>query len=133
MRLYHLLESIRRNLDIVEKANLNDQIGYYATLHALQVACQSLIDMASLVSSALGKPPSSFSASGEVLAKEGVFDETDLRKYRGIVGFRNVLVHNYLDVNGELVREIVEKRKFEDIELLALKILKFAGSKGIDP
>ncbi len=68
-----------------------------------------------------------------MLAKEGVFSEMDLRKYRGIVGSRNVLVHNYLDVDGELVREIVEKRKFEDIELLALKILKFAGSKGIDP
>ncbi len=133
MRMYQLLNSIRENLDIVRKADLNDLIGYYAALHALQIACQSLIDMMSLASSAIGKPPASFSAAGEILAEEGVLDSEELDKYRGIVGFRNVIVHNYLDVDRDLVKYIVKTGEFEEIEFLALKVLKFTESKGIDP
>lgn len=133
MRLHHFLSHIRSNLDMVRRAGLSDDIRFYASLHALQIACQCLLDMASLVSAALGKPPSSYSEAGSFLAEEGAFDEGDLRKYKGIVGFRNVLVHNYLQVDRELVREVVEEGRFEDIELLALKVIKFAELKGIDP
>ena len=49
------------------------------------------------------------------------------------MGFRNVLVHNYLEVDRELFREIVETGKYRDIESLALKVLKFAEAREIDP
>ncbi len=133
MRLYKLLDSIRENLGLLKEVNLDRLIDYYAALHAMQIAIQSLIDMTSLVAASLGKPPSSFYEAGEILAKEGAFSEGDLAKYRGIVGFRNVLVHNYLEVDRELFREIVETGRYGDIEALALKVLEFAEAREIDP
>ncbi len=133
MRLYNLLDSIRENLGLLKEVNLDRLIDYYAALHAMQIAIQSLIDMTSLVAASLGKPPSSFYEAGEILASEGAFSEEDLAKYRGIVGFRNVLVHNYLEVDRELFREIVETGRYGDIETLALKVLEFAEAREIDP
>ena len=60
MRLYKLLDSIRENLGLLKEVNLDRLIDYYAALHAMQIAIQSLIDMTSLVAASLGKPPSSF-------------------------------------------------------------------------
>ena len=70
MRLYKLLNSIRENLSLLKEVDLDRLIDYYAALHAMQIAIQSLIDMASLVAASLGKPPSSFYDAGEILVEE---------------------------------------------------------------
>ncbi|MGQ4893816.1 MAG: HepT-like ribonuclease domain-containing protein [Candidatus Njordarchaeia archaeon] len=49
------------------------------------------------------------------------------------MGFRNILVHTYIGVNLNLVKEILEKRKYRDLLNLALKIVEKAQEKGIDP
>ena len=49
------------------------------------------------------------------------------------MGLRNVLVHNYLEVDRELFREIVETSKYRNVEALALKVLEFAEAREIYP
>ncbi|MEM0017390.1 MAG: DUF86 domain-containing protein [Candidatus Korarchaeum sp.] len=133
MRLFRFLDSIRSHLRLIEGVDLDDDISYYATLHILQVACQSLIDMVSLIAASLGHLPSTYYEAGKFLVEEGAFSEEDLRRYRGIVGFRNIVVHGYLRVDRELVRGIVRSGKYRDLERLAEKALRFAEDRGIDP
>ncbi|RLG46022.1 MAG: DUF86 domain-containing protein [Thermoproteota archaeon] len=133
MRLFELLGVIREHLELVERGDLEDPVDFLGVVHALQTACQALIDMASLVSASLGSPPSTYYDAGVTLAREGAFDEEDLRIYRGIVGFRNVVVHGYLRVNREAVVELVRSGRYRQVEELALKVIAFAQQRGIDP
>ncbi|MBS7252177.1 MAG: DUF86 domain-containing protein [Candidatus Freyarchaeota archaeon] len=50
-----------------------------------------------------------------------------------VIGFRNILVHTYLDVNTNIVLKILKERKYHNILKIALKILKYAHEKKIDP
>ena len=79
--------------------------------HTLQIAIQAALDVAShLVSDdRLGEPRSNRELF-EILARHGWISEELLATLRGIVGFRNVLVHGYGDVDLEIVRDVVENR-----------------------
>jgi len=133
VRLFDLLGVIRRHLDLAERADLEDPVEYLGALHALQTACQALIDMASLVSASLGSPPSTYYEAGVKLREEGVFDEGDLAVYRGVVGFRNVVVHGYVQVNREIVVRLIGSGRHREMEGLARKVVSFAEERGIDP
>ena len=50
--------------------------------------------------------------------------EEDYRIYADVVRFRNILVHKYMMVKEEAVREIVEKRLYRRVAELARKILE---------
>jgi len=68
-------------------------------LHALQLQAQALIDMAQRAAALMGEPTHSYAEAGAALARRGVFFPEDLRLYRAVVGFRNVLVHGYISVD----------------------------------
>jgi uncharacterized protein YutE (UPF0331/DUF86 family) len=79
--------------------------------HTLQIAIQAALDVASHVVSdnRLGEPRSNRELF-EILARHGWIGEDLLATLRGVVGFRNVLVHGYGDVDLDVVRDIVENR-----------------------
>jgi len=68
-------------------------------LHALQLQAQVLIDMVQRAAALMGEPTQSYAEAGAALARRGVFSPEDLRLYRAVVGFRNVLVHGYTSVD----------------------------------
>jgi hypothetical protein len=45
-----------------------------------------------------GEPTQSYAEAGAASERRGVFSPEDLRLYRAVVGFRNVLVHGYTSV-----------------------------------
>lgn len=77
----------------------------------LQVAIQSAIDAAAHVvaSERLGAPKGAFE-SIELLAQASWIDARLLDVMRRIVGFRNVLVHGYADVDLRVVQDVVAHR-----------------------
>lgn len=87
-------------------AYLEEDVARAATERALQVSIEALVDAASLFVSGLklGLPDSESSMVdelvGEVLSKEQASLLEDLR------GFRNVLVHQYGDLDDERVFEL---------------------------
>ncbi|ERI92107.1 putative toxin-antitoxin system, antitoxin component [Clostridiales bacterium oral taxon 876 str. F0540] len=76
----------------------------------IQRACEASIDLAMHIVSEkrLGIPQNSRDAF-EVLSSNGIIDKQMLLKFKAIVGFRNIAVHNYQAVNLNIVREIIEK------------------------
>lgn len=79
--------------------------------HTLQIAIQAALDVASHIVSdnRLGEPRSNRELF-EILARHGWIGEDLLTTLRDVVGFRNILVHGYGDVDLEIVRDIVENR-----------------------
>jgi len=107
--------------------DLNDMGQLMKFLHALQLQAQALIDMAQRAAALMGEPTHSYVEAGVVLARKGVFAQEDLRLYRAVVGFRNVLVHGYLSVDVLRVSQILAGREYRKLADLALKILKAVG------
>ncbi|MDK2465095.1 MAG: DUF86 domain-containing protein [Candidatus Korarchaeota archaeon] len=142
MRLHRLLQIIRENLELLDARIgsegvdkiLEDKFYLLAALHALQLASQALIDLASHVISEAGiAVPASYSEVSHHLIEAGILDESDAQLFRRIVGFRNVVVHQYAAVDLGLVGEVLRGRKYMDIARLALAISRWAEERGLDP
>lgn len=75
----------------------------------LQRAIQACIDMANILISQEGLGlPSNYRQAFEILAKNNIIDEHQLKTMRAMVGFRNISVHDYEQVKPEIVKSIVE-------------------------
>ncbi len=78
-------------------------------LHTLQLAIRATMDVASHIASdeRLGEPRSNAELFA-LLARAGWIPEDDVSTLQAMVGFRNVLVHAYDDVNLSIVRDVLE-------------------------
>jgi len=142
MELKERFEYIKRNIryldDLLQRYTANDIIENYtlltSVLYVLQTSIQSMIDIGLRFLAELGKkPPNRYSDVGDSLKEEGIFDQNDAILFEKIVGFRNVVVHQYMGIDLNILKKILEERLYRDIYKLALKILKTAEVQGIDP
>src|SRR5207244_1603687 len=78
--------------------------------HTLQLAIQAALDVASHVvaDERLGEPKSNH-ALFDLLCAAGWIDDAQRHTLHEMTGFRNVVVHGYLDVDTGVVREILER------------------------
>lgn len=113
---------------------VNDFVLLNAVLHMLQTSIQSLIDCSARILSELGeRPPRTYGEIPETLARKNILPSGKAETARKMIGFRNVLVHTYLDLDAKLLLAILEERKFLDILDIALELLRYAQERGIDP
>lgn len=89
----------------------------------LQRACEASIDLAMHMVRVrrLGIPQQSRDAF-ELLREAGVVDDTLAHRMKGMVGFRNVAVHNYTALDLEIVRMILEQHLDDFREFVAAAI-----------
>ena len=90
----------------------------------LQRACELAIDMANytIKSKKLGLPQSS-KDSFSILFKSNILEEEISIKMQKMVGFRNVLVHEYQELDLELMVIVIENH-LDDILKFANSIIK---------
>ena len=79
--------------------------------HTLQIAIQSVLDVASHIVSdqRLGEPRTNQELF-ELLARNGWLTDELSRSLRAAAGLRNILVHGYAAVDKAIVRDVVENR-----------------------
>lgn len=76
----------------------------------LQIAAQACIDIGShVIADREFRPPYGYGDIFTVLLEEGLLPETLANTMKQIAGFRNVLVHDYLDVDPKIVYESLKK------------------------
>ena len=104
---------IQRVLDVYGGAPsaLDDLTKQDSIILNLQRACEASIDLAMHIVSRkrLGVPQSSRDAF-ELLAKADLISEELMVSLKGMVGFRNIAVHNYQAMKLEVVVHIIEGR-----------------------
>ena len=120
-------------LDSIAERGLNDWVVELAALHALQVQAQALLGMMVRIASRLGYSPESPGEAARLLADEGLLAGDDLDFARRLIGFRNILVHEYERIDMELVRRILEAREYRRVAALAARLLEEARRRGLDP
>lgn len=79
--------------------------------HTLQLAIQACLDVASHIVSdqRLGEPKTNHELFS-LLAAAGWIGQTLAVKLRAAVGFSNILVHGYTEVDPNVIRDVVEHR-----------------------
>jgi uncharacterized protein YutE (UPF0331/DUF86 family) len=91
----------------------------------LQVCIQCCIDIGNyIISRQKLEVPDSETNVFIILAKNKVISKNLADKIKGMVKFRNILVHDYIDIDQRLVYEILTK-KLQDFEDFSKAIINF--------
>ncbi len=110
------ISHVRRYLRDLRTFSLIDRRGFkhnverqYAVLHALQLAIEASIDIATHICSAdsLGTP-TSYAEAFDLLEEAGVIGEELADKLRSMARFRNRIVHLYAEVAEDVVYDILQ-------------------------
>ncbi|MCC6019911.1 MAG: DUF86 domain-containing protein [Thermoproteaceae archaeon] len=113
---------------------VEDYVLLNAALHLLQTSIQAVIDAGMHLLAELGaEPPSRYTDVPRRLKELGVLAEKDAEGLRRVIGFRNVVVHGYEDLNIELVRRVLDDRLYRDLQKYMAAIYSYALERGIDP
>ena len=103
----------------------------YVAERALEISIQALIDVcAHLVKQAQVSIPDENHDFPLILGRLGVFPQDLAERLAGMIGMRNVLVHEYLDIDLSLVYQAL-KENLGDFDEFARYIVEYLEKEGI--
>lgn len=106
-----------------------DQMWLRGVKYALVNAIEACIDLAQHVCSSEGwGPPRDNAEAMLVLGRHGVLEPDLAERMRAAVGFRNVLVHQYGDVDDEIVQDRLGD--LGDLDAFASRVVRLLDSRG---
>ena len=79
----------------------------WAIERGLQLCAQNALDIATHVTASAGHDVPNYASAVDRLGELGVLPDAFARRFRGVAGFRNVLVHGDLGVDPERVHELL--------------------------
>lgn len=79
----------------------------------LQLCAQNALDIATHISAAAGLDAPDYTTAIDQLATLGVVDAPFAHAFRAVAGFRNVLVHGYLEVDSKILHDVLNTRLVE--------------------
>ncbi len=131
-RLLKLLLHYTSLLDNLSVNDLGDVYKYFSAVYLLQVQAQSLIDMAVKAASAMGFEVEGYIDAGNKLVGAGLLSNEEFSRYRSIVRFRNIVVHQYGIIDINVIRRIIGNREYREVARLGIKIVEELRKRGID-
>jgi uncharacterized protein YutE (UPF0331/DUF86 family) len=100
-----LLEEARQQLQLGTGLSRLEENG---VLHALQMLIENAVGKAKQILKAKGEPvPVSAYDALAALARTGVIDAGDLPAWNAVIGLRNRIVHEYMNIDVSRVLELV--------------------------
>jgi len=123
------LANLRRHSGTTPQALRADSDLQWAVEHGLQLCAQNALDIATHLASAAGLDAPDYASAIDRLVEIGVLPSRFGNRFREIAGFRNVLVHGYLEVDLEIVARVLGER-LDDFETFACHVERSLG-KGI--
>lgn len=94
-----------------EQAYLKDLLLQAAIERNLQIISQIVLDVGTHIIAEQGwEGPEIYEEVVEILGRHGAISQSLARRLRGMAGFRNVLVHEYLKVDPRIVYEVATQR-----------------------
>lgn len=133
VRILRLLRSLADDVSVLRSEaaagdeRRADQMWLRGVKYAFITAIEACIDVAQHVCSSEGwGPPRDNGDAMLVLGRHGVLGPDLAQLMRAAVGFRNVLVHQYGDVDDDIVRERLVD--LDDLDAFAAQMVQFLDS-----
>ncbi len=118
--------NLRRHTGISVQALLEDRDRRLAIERGLQLCAQNALDIATHLSSAVGLDAPDYASAIDRLADAAILPGEFAAEFRKVAGFRNVLVHGYLDVDLEVIAEAL-RVGIDDFETFACYVERTLG------
>jgi uncharacterized protein YutE (UPF0331/DUF86 family) len=129
-RVRGYVHDLRALAAISETAFLANKERQYAVLHALQLAIEASIDIATHISAADGLgTPSSYTEAFDLLERAGILDAGLADDLRRMARFRNRIVHLYAQVDLPTVYRLLADR-LGDFDRYLVAIEAYLGGTG---
>ena len=107
----------------------NKPIERAATERFFQMAIESVIDVCSMIISHEDlEKPDEYRKTITLLADAGILDEKFAENFSQIAGFRNILVHQYADVDLDILYQFLQNR-LKDFDVFARQIASYLDKK----
>jgi uncharacterized protein YutE (UPF0331/DUF86 family) len=87
----------------------------------LQLCAQNALDIATHIAASRGSDVPDYASAIDELGRLGVLSRDFVAEFRSVAGFRNVLVHGYLDVDLDVLHALLHDR-IGDFESFAAHI-----------
>ncbi len=98
-----------------ESVNINtqnikdDMIRYWGVERGIQISIENIIDIANIIISTSDKEkPNTYRETMNLLSEIEVVPKSFSRKLSNMVGFRNILVHDYTKIDPEIIIDILK-------------------------
>jgi uncharacterized protein YutE (UPF0331/DUF86 family) len=113
-----------------ERTFHDDEDRQWVVERGLQLGCEAILDAGNhVLSAAFGRPSETYEAILAGLAAERVISAELRAELEGLAGFRNVLVHGYLDLDPVLVCDAL-MRAPERFERFATELHAWLARRG---
>lgn len=108
-QLFISLEKIERFKDISLEEFLNDDMIQDVVEYNLFIAINMMIDIANhiVVDNNMGNP-ATLGEAFSILTKEKYLTQDESRSYRNMVGLRNILSHEYINIDKNIIYNIIQ-------------------------
>lgn len=92
-----------------DSKNLEDYRKVDMIVLNLQRACEAVLDLSMYIVSnrKLGLPQNKREAF-KLLEENNIIDNNTCKNMQGMVGFRNIAVHDYKEINQEILQDVIE-------------------------
>lgn len=127
--LEQAVRNLRRHAGRPREA-LDDLDEAWAVLHGLQICAQSVLDLSVHLCAAMGRDATDYTDAIHGLASVGVLPSEFARSFRGVAGFRNVVVHGYLAVDLDRVHRFLNQHLGDFVTFASHVDRWMAGSGG---
>jgi len=120
----HLL-ALRRAVEELERhagkpiSALDDPDELWTVERGLQLCAQNALDTATHIAAGAGRDVPDYATAIDVLSDLGVITREFAAEFRSVAGFRNILVHGYLEVDREILHHVLNKRLTEFTQFAA--------------
>ena len=101
------VQHLRRHAGRPFSALLSEPDARWAVERGLQLCAQNALDIATHLAASAGRDAPDYASAIDVLVELQVLPGAFALRFRGIAGFRNVLVHGYLGVDLERVHQLL--------------------------
>ena len=98
----------------------------------LQLCAQNALDVATHLAASAGHDVPDYAAAIDRLAEMGILPPDFAARFRAVAGFRNVVVHGYLDVDLAILHRLLN-RHLDDFSAFARRIGAHLESADGDP
>lgn len=115
------VQQLRRHVGVSAEALAGDVDRLWAVERGLQLCAQHSIDVATHLAASAGRDPQDYATAVDDLVPIGVLPAEFAARFRGVAGFRNVLVHGYLDIEVGRVCEVLATR-LDDFAVFAAHV-----------
>jgi uncharacterized protein YutE (UPF0331/DUF86 family) len=98
----------------------------------LQLCAQNALDVAIHIAASTGRDVPDYAAAIDRLAEMGILPSEFAARFRGVAGFRNVIVHGYLGVDVTLLHRLLNDG-LDDFPAFAWHVRSYLGLQDSNP